>query len=140
MIVQPLSPLSPYMLSSRAAPEIVLSILSVVVGAGACSFGGSRPLHKIQPLILCSPTIHLAIRLTIYSPKVFLSSSSDALSILGRSCRLIPELFISSLSAKCCLRPRSLMLLLHSGPLQRLTSDVRPFVALGATLPWSNFL
>jgi hypothetical protein len=81
-------------------------------------FGGGRPLHKVQSLILCIPTVHLAIRFTISSPVDFLSSSSDALSILRYRSHLIPELFICPLSCSCCLRPHFLMPLLHSEPFQ----------------------
>jgi hypothetical protein len=152
--LQPLPPLPPYVRLSRATPNKVLSITSFSSGGAGAStlldpplcavyffrFGGGRPLHKVQFLILCSPKVHLAILFAISSPKVFLSSSSDALSILRRSSHLIPELLIRSLPRSCCLRPLSPMPLLHSGSFQILILDVRPYGVLGATLSWSYLL
>jgi hypothetical protein len=76
-------------------------------------FGGGRHLRKAQSLILCIPLEIPNARFTNSSPKAFLSSSSDVLSILRRSCHLVPELFTPSLPRSCCFRPRSLMPLLH---------------------------
>jgi hypothetical protein len=57
--------------------------------------------------------------------------------MLSRSRRLVPELSVRSLSCSCCLRPRSLEPLLHSGVFQRLILDVRPsqyYTILGVSL------
>jgi hypothetical protein len=150
--LQPLLPLPPYVRSSRETPDKVLLILSsdgggcfyITSSSSMCSFffcfGGGRPLHKVQSLILCIsleiPNAHFKNS----SLKAFLSSSSDVLSILRRNSRLIPELFIRSLPRSCCFRPRSLMPFLHSKPFQRLITDVRPFGVLSATLSWSYLL
>jgi hypothetical protein len=88
----------------------------------------------VQSLILCIPFEIPNVRFMNSSPKAFLSSSSDVLLILRRSSRLIPELFIRSLSRSCRFRPRSLMPLLHTGPFQHLIPDVRHFGVLCATL------
>jgi hypothetical protein len=146
--LQPLPPLPPYVCSSRATPDKVLSILSVVVGSGASTllaplctmflfcFGGGWPLHKVQSLILCMLFEIPNARFTNSSPKAFLLNSSDVLLILRRSSHLIPEIFICSLPCSCCFRPRFHMPLLHSGPFQCLIPDVRPFGVLGVTLSW----
>jgi hypothetical protein len=96
-------------------------------------FGGGRLLHNIQSIILCNL---LGVQFAHFMNS-FLSSSSDVLSLLRRSCHLVPELFIRSMPRSCCLRPRSLMLLLHSGPFQHLILDICPVRVLGATLSWS---
>jgi hypothetical protein len=53
-------------------------------------------------------------------PKAFLWNSSDILSILTCSCRLVPGHFIRLLPHNCCVGPRSVTPLLHSEPFQRL--------------------
>jgi hypothetical protein len=150
--LQLLPPLPSFVRSSQAAPNKVLSVLSVVVGAGASTllailicafffhFGGGRPLHKVQSFILCIPFEIPSSCFTNSRPKAFLSRSSDVLSILRRSNRLAPDLFIRSLPRSYCFRPQFLVRMLHSGPFQRLILDVRPFGILGATLPLSYLL
>jgi hypothetical protein len=61
-------------------------------------FGGDRPLHKAQLLIFSNPLDIPVARFTNSSPKAFLSNCSDVLSMLRRSCRLVPGFFIH-----CCL-------------------------------------
>jgi hypothetical protein len=101
---------------------------------------GGRPLHKVKFLIFRNPQDIPVARFTNSSPKAFLSNSYDVLSILRRSCRLVPGFFIRLLPRSCCLRPRSLMPLLHSGPFQRLFPNVRPFRVFCTTLSWSYLL
>jgi hypothetical protein len=67
-------------------------------------------------LIFCNPLDIPVARFTNSSPKAFLSNSSEVLTILGRSCCLVPGFFIRLLPHSCCLRPRFLMPVLHSGP------------------------
>jgi hypothetical protein len=79
-------------------------------------FRGGWHLHNVQSLTSCilmeDPAIHFANS----SPEVFLVILLNAL-----------------LLRSCCLRPRSLMTLLHSGPFQHLFRNVHPFRVLGAT-------
>jgi hypothetical protein len=91
-------------------------------------FGGGLPLHKVHFLTLRNP-LDVPTTCSAIFP---LKSSSDFFSILRHSCRLVPESFIPILPRSCCLRPRFLKPFLHSGPLKRLFSSVRPFRILGA--------
>jgi hypothetical protein len=97
-------------------------------------FGGCRTLHKVQSLIFREGR---KIRLfALRSLRCRWSSCryswiSSRFSDIATVCGLDP------LTAYCfvaCFRPRSLMPLLHSGPIQRLILDVRSVRVLGALL------
>jgi hypothetical protein len=121
-----------------------------------CSFffrlGGGLPLHKVHFLIFRNPldvstTCFAIFRLKIaYS--IFLSvpplptcdcrpefhppmSFVVVLSIKYSGCPLHRSLILI-LPRGCCFQPRFLMQFLHSWPLKRLFSSVRPFRVLGA--------
>jgi hypothetical protein len=105
-------------------------------------FGVGRPLHNVHSTIphnpLEVPTTCFAIFPLKISDMIFLSvppfprynrcpelhpplSFVVDLSFLRHSGRLPPRSLIRLLPRSCCLRPRSLMPLLHSGPFQRLS-------------------
>jgi hypothetical protein len=67
---------------------------------------GVRPLHKVQYLTFRNPLDIPAAGLTNSSPKAFLSNTSDVLSILRCSYRLVPG---------------SIIQILLSGPLRHVT-------------------
>jgi hypothetical protein len=79
--------------------------------------GGLRSLHTLQSVTFRNPLNIPGALLTNSSPKAFLAILSDVLSILRRSCRLVPGSFIP---------------ILHSGPFRCFNLDDRPFGVLGA--------
>jgi hypothetical protein len=101
------------------------------------SFSASevRPLHKVQFLFFRNPLDILVACFMNSSPNAFLSNSLVALSLLRRSCRLMPGFFSCLLPGRCCFRLRSLVSLLHSGHFQLLFPNVRLFGILGETSP-----
>jgi hypothetical protein len=102
--------------------------------------GGRRSLHTVQSFIFRNPLNIPAARFTKSSPRASQSNPSDVLSILKRSFRLMLGFFIRLLPRSCCLRPRSLMPLLHSGHFRSLFSSSRPFWISSATMSWSYLL
>jgi hypothetical protein len=140
----------PYECSSQATPEKVPSLPSTLFFFyypwGRClnitsslstrrsffRFARGRPLRKVQFLIFRNPLDLPVACFRNTSPRAFLANFSDILSILRRSCRLVPGFFIRSLPRSCSLRPRSLMPLLHFEHFQYLILDVRPFGVFGA--------
>jgi hypothetical protein len=67
------------------------------------------------------------------SPGLHPPMPSVVLFFLRYSGRLPPRSFIRLLPCSCCLRPRSLLPLFHSGAFQHLYMNVRPFRLLGVT-------
>jgi hypothetical protein len=115
-------------------------------------FGGGLSLHKVQLLIIHNPlgvpTTCFAILPLKISCKFFLSVPSlpNVIAVLRSTLRCRSWLYSASsyimavchmsliriLPRSCCIRPRFLMQFLHSWPLKRLFSSLRPFRVLGA--------
>jgi hypothetical protein len=90
------------------------SFLRAVLWTSLLSFQRGRCLHNVQSFASHSlPVEDLTIRFSIFSSMVFLKIMPDVLSFLRHSCHLTP---------------RFLMPLLHSSPLCRLFSTVRPLL------------
>jgi hypothetical protein len=117
-----------------------------------------RLLHNVQSVILRNllevPTTCFAIFPQELSYSVFLSVPPlprcdrcpelhplmlfvVVLSFLRHSSSLPPRSFICLLPCSCCLRPRSFVAFLHSGPFQRHFPNVHHLRVSCATLYWS---